>query len=57
MSEAITLTMKTAIPQEDLADVQVAEQGGKWVFLFLWLFTIAVYARPEDISLLWGNCT
>jgi len=49
MSEAITFAMRTAVPQENPAHVQVSEQGGKWAFLFLWFFTIAVYARPEDI--------
>ena len=49
MSEAIALTMGTEVPREDLAPWPVPEQGGKWVFLSLWLFTVAVYARPEDI--------
>ncbi len=49
MSEAITFALRTAVPQENPANVQVFEQRGKWAFLFLWLFTIAVYARPEDI--------
>src|SRR6266700_2005632 len=49
MSEAIALTMGTEVPREDLAPWPVPEQGGKWVFLSLWLLTVAVFARPEDI--------
>ncbi len=49
MSEAIALTMGAQVPQEDLTPWPASEQGGKWAFLSLWLFTVAVYARPEDI--------
>jgi O-antigen ligase len=49
MSEVIALAMENAVPQEGPAYLSVPEQGGKWVFLSLWLFTVAVYARPEDI--------
>ena len=27
----------------------VPEAGGKWAFVFLWLFTVADFARPEDV--------
>src|SRR6266481_5011283 len=49
MSETMAMTMRAAVPKEDLVDLMVPEQGGRWAFLFLWLFTITVYARPEDI--------
>jgi O-antigen ligase len=55
MSETISLTMDASVPQDDLVHAQVPEQGGKWGFLFLWLFTVAVYARPEDIFPLLGQ--
>src|SRR5260370_36728154 len=49
MRETMAMTMRAAVPKGDLVDFTVPEQVGKWAFLFLWLFTIAVYARPEDI--------
>src|SRR6266566_9231204 len=49
MSEAIALRMEDVVSQEGPSDFPVPEQGGKWVFLSLWLFTVAIYARPEDI--------
>src|SRR6266852_6236375 len=55
MSEAIVLTLGTSVPQEDMAPCPVPEQGGKWSFLSLWLFTVAVYARPEDIFAPFGQ--
>jgi O-antigen ligase len=49
MSEAAALTFPPAIAAPGLVRVRVRAQREKWVYLFLWLFTIAVYARPEDI--------
>ena len=40
MSEAIALTMGTEVPQKNLGPWPVPEQGGKWAFLSLWLFTV-----------------
>ena len=36
-------------PEQDFAATEGREHGDKWSFPFLWLFTIAVFARPEDI--------
>src|SRR6267143_3654033 len=35
--------------QQNFAPAQFREHGDKLTFLFLWLFTVAVFARPEDI--------
>lgn len=35
--------------QQDSAAIEGRENGDKWSFRFLWLFTISVFARPEDI--------
>jgi len=35
--------------QQNFAPAEFREHGDKLTFLFLWLFTVAVFARPEDI--------
>jgi len=55
MSETTALTMMASVPKEDLVDLTVPEPGGRWAFLFLWLFTVAIFARPEDIFPLLGQ--
>ena len=49
MSEAGILTIHGAVRQQGLVRARVSGRKGKALFAILWLFTIAVYARPEDI--------
>jgi O-antigen ligase len=43
------LSSNEAIPEENILPSQVREQRAKWGFFFLCSFTVAVFARPEDI--------
>ncbi len=45
MNEAESLSVNKANWQQNF----VPPQGAKLTFFFLWLFTVAVFARPEDI--------
>jgi O-antigen ligase len=49
MSQAGALTFSSAMPAAAVVRARVRARREKWVYGFLWLFTIAVYARPEDI--------
>ena len=49
MNEAESLSVKKANWQENFVLPQFREQSPKLTFFFLWLFTVAVFARPEDI--------
>jgi O-antigen ligase len=49
MSEAGALTLPSAIPTLGRVRAGVRARKDRWVYVFLWLFTIAVYGRPEDI--------
>jgi O-antigen ligase len=49
MTQATLLPLKAPIPQVGSADFLDAQPACKWAFALLWLFTVAVYARPEDI--------
>ncbi|HWZ46045.1 MAG TPA: O-antigen ligase family protein [Candidatus Saccharimonadales bacterium] len=48
MSQASVLVMRPAFRGYTLSGWD-NDRRLRWVFLFLWLFTVAVYARPEDI--------
>jgi O-antigen ligase len=41
--------MSSAIPEQKFVRLQVYDQRAKWSFAFLWLFTVAIFARPEDM--------
>src|SRR5437899_939318 len=49
MNEAESLSVNKANWQQNFVPPQFPEQGAKLTFFFLWLFTVAVFARPEDI--------
>lgn len=49
MSEAVSLMFPSPVAAPSLVRARVRAQREKWIYPFLWLFTIAVYARPEDI--------
>ncbi len=49
MNEAESLSVNKANWQQNFVPPQFREQGAKLTFFFLWLFTVAVFARPEDI--------
>ncbi len=49
MNEAESLSVKKANWQENFVLPQFREQSPKLTFFFLWLFTVAVFARPQDI--------
>jgi O-antigen ligase len=49
MNDAESLSLDKENCQENFAPKEFRERGDKWTFLFIWLFTIAVFARPEDI--------
>ncbi len=49
MNEAESLSVNRANWQQNFVPQQSREQGAKLTFFFLWLFTVAVFARPEDI--------
>lgn len=48
MSETGAVTFGTAVRERGFVRAR-AGQKDKWAFVFVWLFTVAVYARPEDI--------
>jgi O-antigen ligase len=48
MSQAGVLTIRATF-QEQTFSAWAKDRRVRWAFFFLWLFTIAVYARPEDI--------
>ena len=48
MSQASVLAIGPAFRGKPLSG-WAHDQRVKWAFFFLWLFTVAVYARPEDI--------
>lgn len=49
MNEAESLSLERENWQQDLAPTQFREHRSQLTFFFLWLFTVAVFARPEDI--------
>ena len=49
MNKAESLSVNKANWQQNFVPPQFREQGAKLTFFFLWLFTVAVFARPEDI--------
>ena len=49
MNEAESLSVNEAIWQQKFVPPQSREQSARLTFFFLWLFTVAVFARPEDI--------
>src|SRR2546427_1759011 len=49
MNEAESLSVNKAIRQQNFVPLQFREQSAKLTFFFLWLFTVAIFARPEDI--------
>lgn len=49
MSHANSLTLHAAVREPSFVRARIHGERGKWAYAFLWLFTIAVYARPEDI--------
>ncbi|PYX87196.1 MAG: hypothetical protein DMG67_19760, partial [Acidobacteria bacterium] len=49
MNEGIVFSTNESAPVQNLIRPQNRAQNAKIGFFFLWLFTVAVYARPEDI--------
>jgi O-antigen ligase len=49
MNEAESLSVNKGNWQQNFVPPQFHEQSAKLTFFFLWLFTVAVFARPEDI--------
>ena len=49
MSTSNVIGANEAIPVPDLAGASFGEPACEWTFVFVWLFTFAIYARPEDI--------
>jgi O-antigen ligase len=49
MSESGAATFSTVVRERGFVRAR-AVQKDKWAFVFVWLFTVAVYARPEDIG-------
>lgn len=43
------LAMRPTLPEQTFTLRSASDQRARWAFIFLWLFTVAVYARPEDI--------
>src|ERR1700741_5190860 len=55
VSETIVAQMNRALPKRNLLRSNGDDQSAKWAFFFLWLFTFAIYARPEDMFPLVGH--
>ena len=49
MNDAELLSVDKGTWQQSFVGTEFSEHGDKWTFLFIWLFTVAVFARPEDI--------
>src|SRR6266702_1397784 len=49
MNDAESLSVNKANWQQNFVPPQFREQGAKLTFFFLWLLTVAVFARPQDI--------
>ncbi len=49
MNDAESLSVNKANWQQNFVPPQFREQSAKLTFFFLWLLTVAVFARPQDI--------
>jgi len=49
VNDAELLSVDKGNWQQSLVGTEFSELGDKRTFLFIWLFTVAVFARPEDI--------
>lgn len=49
MSTTTTFSESAVLSQPDLFTSRAYENPGTWSFTLIWFFTVAIYARPEDI--------
>ena len=49
VNDTESLSLDKENGQRDFVPTESHDQRAQWTFFFLWLFTVAVFARPEDI--------